>query len=66
MKNSIKTWAPLIITALIQALLVVLFIISEAKTDSTFLRVLTGLGTLLPVGALIPFLIKETLNNTSK
>ena len=64
MKEFIKTWGPLMVVGLSQALLVVLFIMSEAKNDSAFLRVLTGIGTLLPVGALLPFVIKEAINNT--
>lgn len=66
MRDFIKEWGTFILVALFAAILIVLFIISQAKTDSTFLRVLTGLGTLLPVGALIPFLIKKALNYTSK
>ena len=66
MKEFIKTWGALMVVALIQALLLVLFVMSEAKNDSAFLRILTGIGTLLPVGALIPFVINEAIKNTKK
>lgn len=55
----LKTWGVYILVCIFLALLIVLFIISESKNDSSFLRIIYGLATLLPSGAIIPWLVKK-------
>lgn len=63
MREFIKEWGSFILVALFAATLVVLFIISECKTDSAFLRIISGILTLCPVGAMLPWLTKRGLDN---
>lgn len=61
--NFLKSWGGYTLVAIFAALLVVLFIISECKNDSAFLRIIYGILTLCPVGALLPWLTKRGLDN---
>lgn len=63
MRDFIKNWGTFILVTLFVALLLVLFIISECKTDSSFLRIIYGILTLCPVGAVLPWLTKRGLDN---
>jgi hypothetical protein len=66
MRDFIKEWGTFILVALFAAILVVLFIISECKTDSSFLRIIYGILTLCPVGAMLPWLTKRGLDNVKE
>lgn len=63
MREFIKEWGTFILVALFAAILIVLFIISECKNYSTFLRIICGILTLCPVGAVLPWLTKRGLDN---
>ena len=62
----IKNWGGFIALCLIDIALIALFIISECKTDSAFLRIIYGILTLCPVGALLPWLTKRGLDNSKE
>lgn len=59
----IKEWGTFILVCVFVALLLVLFIISECKNDSTFLRIICGILTLCPTGAVLPWLTKRGIDN---
>ena len=62
----IKKWGAFVAALAFVALMVVLFIISECKTDSAFLRIITGISTLCPAGAVLPWITKTGLDNTQE
>lgn len=62
----LKSWGGYTLVAIFAAALVLLFIISECKNDSAFLRIIYGIPTLMPAGMLLAWLCKRGIEKTKE
>lgn len=64
--NFLKSWGGYTLVTIFAAALVLLFIISECKNDSAFLRIIYGIPTLMPAGMLLAWLVKKGVEKSRR
>ena len=59
----LKNWGGVCLVGALCLVLLILFAVSQYTTNSAFMRIIYGILTLCPVGALLPWLTKRGLDN---